>query len=158
MYPNRNHLPPARLLSRCLALLLLAAFVFAGVGCDSGPKDIVSGFVTLNGKPVAGTIQFVGASKESQAVPIGPKGDYTLPNPPHGECDVIIKGMGGVGGVTGPVKDASGASKDTMKDAGGLGGTGGMAVAPPKKYEQKGTLKFTVEGGKQKKDFELTSP
>jgi len=152
MYPHSSPpVLPARLIVRCLALLLLAGFVAAGIGCTRDAKDSVSGFVTLNGKPVTGNIQFISGSKESPPSPIGPKGDYTVINPPKGECDVVIKGLGA---VAGPVKDAKPMGD---KDAGsGIQGPGEMAAQPPQKYASRGVLKFTVEGGKQKKDFELT--
>jgi len=108
--------------------------------------------VTLDGKPVAGEISFVGTSGEAKAPLLD--GNYTVTNPPKGECNIVIQSLTMGGGPA--IKPPPG-----MEKAGGgtgtLSGTGAGGVPPPAKYGQPNNgLKFTVTGGKQTYDIQLT--
>jgi hypothetical protein len=143
--------PVGRLVS--LALLSTAVLVVAGCGGKSGPKNQVSGKVTLNGQPVVGTIKFSAGGKEKSGAILGNDGAYAVEDPPMGECDVTIEPMGGdmPGGIkAAPAVTGAGA----VKEAGLVGA--GQSQRPPDKYRKPGLLKFNVTGGKQTKDFELT--
>jgi len=82
---------------------------------------------------------------------IGPDGTYILPNPPKGECTVIVKGMmvPGMAAPTGP-KDAAAKMPGVVESKKG--------VEPPAKYAQanNGLAKVNITGGKQTHNIELT--
>ena len=132
--------------------LLVAALIFAGCG-DAGPANAVSGKVTLNGEPVAGSITFVGADGKEVSSPVGPGGGtYNIVDPPQGEVTVLIKGPGIA--ATPELKPAPGAM---AMPSGTDKGANSMGVNPPAKYaDASGGLKYTVRAGRQTKDFELT--
>jgi len=131
--------------------LLLATLVWV-VGCGTrGPKNSVSGKVTLNGKAVGGSVLFVGPDGKDYPTSIDHTGTYTLVDPPSGECKVAVRGTG---------KSAMPAVESA--------GVGSMApppgvkqieegVPPPSKYAspENGELKFTVTGGNQTYDIVL---
>jgi len=142
------HRPVRKLINLALLSAMLFAVTFVvGCGDSSGAKDQVSGKVTLNGQGVNGFVVFVGADKKEAQGPLL-NGIYHIDNPPKGEVDVLVKGMGGpVGPAPTPPKDSS--------TTGTLGGTSGGA-APPPKYAVPGALpKFKVTGGKQTHDITL---
>jgi len=147
-------LPVSRTFSaRSLLAGVLVAFV-AVVGCGpSGPSDVVTGKVSLNGQPVTGTVVFVAADGKTVEGVAGPDGNYMISNPPKGEVSIIVKAMPGMGGP-GPAMPKDMTGKDAMgKTAGGMG----QAVAPPGKYasQNNGLSKFTVTGGKQTHNIDL---
>src|SRR5262249_36775559 len=114
---------------RLLSVVVLSACIFVAAGCQRPPKDSVSGKVTLNGQPVMGIIRFIGSKGVEAIGPIMPDdGSYTIHNPPQGDVDVTIEAMVN--------------QRPTQR--------------PPVKYAKPGLLKFTVTGGKQVKDFDLT--
>jgi len=133
----------------CLGLLVLA-LVTGCPGTDS-MKNSVSGKVTLDGKPVAGTVVFVGADgKEVGVSPIGPDGNYTIPNPATGPVKVLVKSMtASLGG--GAIRPPGG---PTMPDPAGTS----QGVQPPAKYgaEKTTPLTFEVKTGKQTYDIPLS--
>jgi len=150
---------PHHLLALLLGILIVAS------GCNSkggGVKDIVTGKVTYKGQNVAGNIYFVGSDgKEVGPGPIG-GGLYTLPNPPRGECKVIIKPMPGMpaGGGAGGQKHKPDGKAPGTKGGEMPGGAApmDMGVEAPPKYSKLGPdndLKATVTGGKQEINFEL---
>jgi len=124
------------------------------LGCGSqGPKNTVSGKVTLKGDPVAGSVVFIGSDNKEVMTHINPDGTYSVPDPAMGENKVLVKG-GAVGGPAPPVlegtpKDFKGTMPPTT--------TTKMGVAPPPKYGSPDNgLSFKVTGGAQKYDIELT--
>jgi len=136
-------------------LAFLCTALVTGTGCSSsGARDVVSGKVTVSGQNVSsGQIKFLKDGKEAAMGPIL-NGDYQIENPPKGEVDVVITGqLGGEGPLKRPPGAVGGA-----KEGGNLQGdakSGG--VNPPPKYGMPNNgLKFTVTGGKQKKDWDLT--
>jgi len=98
-----------------------------GTGCPGGDgaKNSVSGKVTLNGKPVAGTVVFIGAdNSEVGTSPIGPEGNYTIVNPTPGPVKILVKGKGaagsgpGVGPVIAPPKGGADNAGHAWHDSG----------------------------------------
>jgi hypothetical protein len=139
--------------SRCsLAVLFVSTFALFGCsGGGGGPKDVVKGKVTLNGQPVSGQVVFIGPDKKEITALITLSGEYSIPSPPKGEYVILVKGMG----VTPPTGSKGGdkmkndPTKDVSSPAGGQ--------APPEKYSQPNNgLKFTVTGGEQTNNIELT--
>jgi len=136
--------PPGRFLQ----VLLLSTLIVV-VGCNPpGPKNVVSGKVTYKEKPVEGTITFItAAGKEFQGPITG--GTYFVNDIPAGEVRVTVKGP--------PKINVGGAGKDLPELPAGKGPAVQMGVSPPKKYENPDNgLKFTVKGGKETKNFDLT--
>jgi hypothetical protein len=136
-----------RLFRRHIAPVALLALMAAGCG-QEGPSDTITGTALLNGEPVTGTITFVVGDKSSNSVPIGPKGDFRIDNPPKGQGEFVLKGMGGVA-VAGPapIVPKGGADLPMAK----------MAASPPAKYAQRGNgTNFTYDGGRKKHDLTLT--
>jgi hypothetical protein len=129
------------------ALLLTLASLVAGCG-DGSAKDSISGTVkTSAGDNVSGTVVFVAGGKEAQ----GPllDGKYKVDNPPKGDCDVLVKGIGGPMGGT-----QVNVPKDTSKMPGNE--TGKTGVAPNQKYAHPGVLpKYKFTGGKQTHNITL---
>jgi len=149
---SADRLVSKRLAGRLLSLLVLSAAIVFAAGCGkAGPKNTVSGKVTLNGSPVMGDVVFVGGGKEAK----GPilNGEYTINDPPIGEVDVLVKGLEGAAGApAGGLKPPPGSKGDGLLDGAGAG----SAVPAPAKYSQPGSLpKFTVKGGKQTHDIDL---
>jgi hypothetical protein len=135
--------------------ILLAIFfssTLALVGCGGGgtdggrggAKDEVKGKVTLNGQPVFGTVTFIGADKKELYSPISVNGEYIITNPPKGEGQFLVKGMGA---DIPKGNEAKGDPKVKM-DKGN---------EPPAKYALPNNgLKVTITGGKQEYNLELT--
>jgi hypothetical protein len=108
--------------------------------------------VTLEGKPVAGQVIFIWDDKKELSSPIGPQGNYTIPEPPAGKVKVLVKSMTMPGGNQPLVKPKGGPE---MADPLGGGGMGG--AAPPAKYGAVNTtpLSFEVTSGRQTYDIPL---
>jgi len=136
-------------------LVLLIALV-PMLGCPSGDPaaTLVSGKVTMDGQPVAGTVTFFGADNKTEvgASPIGPSGEYSIPNPTPGPVKIVVKSMAGAAGG-GPLIPAPKGTTEMPKTAGGNQG-----VAPPVKYGSPTTtpLSYEVKKGKQTYDIQLT--
>lgn len=141
------------LLSRRLALCSLALAVAVAVGCggSKGSKDSVSGKVTSNNQPVSGLIEFTFSDGKMLASPLAPDGGYSIPAPPKGDAKVAVKGLGA---PPGPGIKAGAEMPKGVDMPGGVGG----GVQPPAKYGNPTTsgLTYTVKGGEEKKDFDLT--
>jgi hypothetical protein len=146
---NRSASSFSSILFRLSLQGLLLAVMVGALGCSkggSGPKNAVSGKVTLGGKPVAGEVIFVGSGNKEVKALIATDGTYSVTDPAPGDNDVLVKSML-LGGTAPP--------KDMMKDMKAPVGTGGTPA--PAKYAQRGNgLKFTVTTGQQKYDIELT--
>jgi hypothetical protein len=134
----------------CWSCLLLAA-VLAGAGCGKkGPASTVSGKVTLNGKPVAGTVTFIGPDNREITAPINPDGTYTVANPPAGQVQVVVRNLPGARpGMTPSIpRNVSMPGNVTSASVG---------LPPPMRYAwQNNGLAFSVTGGKQQHDIILT--
>ena len=141
---------------RTLGLALTALAIAMLAGCGSGGKDSknqVTGKVTLDGKPVSGTVYFQFSDNKELTSPISPTdGTYQIIDAPSGQVKVSIKGGLGGAGPTSKPPAAKGAPE--MPEMGG--GAGG--VPPPAKYGSPTTsgLTFEVKGGKQTYDIPLT--
>lgn len=156
LYLNRS--PSFYPLVRYASLALSLSVLVWSAGCSKGgPKDVVTGKVTLNGAKVVGTVTFIGPDKKPVKTPINPDGSYTLPNPAKGENIILVTGLG-IGAGTAPKDSFAPTDKDSavMKDK--TSTNSDMGKPPPDKYGSEATsdLKFTVTGGKQTKDLELT--
>jgi len=150
------HSPPSRV-SRWLGLVcLLAAIALAG-GCGNkaGTGSSVSGKVTLEGQPVAGSVVFVYGAEEKANAPIGVNGAYSIPNPPKGQVKVLVRAIPGSTGVSpvGPIPKGSGPEMPSM------GGTSSAGVPPPAKYASPETsgLTYEVKGGTKPLTFRSRS-
>jgi len=133
-------------------MLVFGLLLVAGCG-PSGPKSSVnkvSGKVTLNGQPVAGAVEFVGADGKKAECPITPgTGEYLLNDPPMGDVTILVKGMA-MPTLAGSPDAAKGIDK-SVPEAKAAG------VAPPAKYGvPNNDLKFKVTGGDQKYDITLS--
>jgi hypothetical protein len=152
-------MPTARISStlRFFRSPLFPAFIFlsaalslcgCGGGGTSGPKDIVKGKVTLEGKPVSGDVIFQNTSdksKEHKTV-TGNDGTYSFGGLPKGEYTVMVKGM--LSGLA-----ASKAEKDPIG-----GGGAPKGAEPPAKYAKpdNGLPKVDFKGGEMTHNIELT--
>jgi len=151
---SANGMVSNRFIGRLCASLLLFPFLLAGLGCGAGSKPVVSGKVTLSGQSVSGgTIKFQVGDKEAAAPILD--GKYSIDNPPLGEATITISppldaGVDSKGLPTGAPGGGGGATT--------LGGPTGAKVLPPAKYSQpnNGLAKFTIKGGKQTHDIDLT--
>jgi len=127
------------------------------VGCSGkskGPKDSVSGKVTLNDKPVSGTVHFVYGDNKDITSPIAADGSYLIPNPPPGNVKIVVTPAAGVAGgglVGGPQ------AKDVPLPEMDPGGGATKGEVPPKKYQDAKTtdLTYEVQSGKQTFDIQL---
>lgn len=136
-----------------VAVLAMTALVAAG--CNKGDADnVVSGKVTLGGKPVEGEIVFVNADGKDFPSPIdGTDGSYSISNIPKGKMNVLVRSstasLSSVGGSA-TVPQGAGAMP-------GMEGGGPTGVAPPRKYANpnKPLLTIEIEGGSQEKDWAL---
>lgn len=143
---------------RYASLALAFSVLLWSVGCSSkGSKDSVSGKVTLNGQKVAGTVYFTGPDKKTVNTPIGPDGSYVIENPSKGENVITVKGMGA---ATGSAPASSFAPVNPDKDGALMKDKSGkmdMGAPPPGKYAtDAGGLKYTVKGGRETYNIELT--
>lgn len=149
--PNTARLA-ARLVSSAVCLLALAV----AAGCGGGGKEAknqVTGKVTMDGKPVNGTVVFVTSDNKELQSPIGSTdGTYQIIDAPNGSMKIYIKGS--LAGTGGALKEPpkGGPGPDMAK---GLGGAG---VDAPAKYGSAATsgLTFEVKGGKQEHNITLT--
>src|SRR5271170_475352 len=79
--------------SRCFLLLVLMGMVL-GCGGPAGPKNTVSGKVTLEGQPVAGIVVFLSGDGKEVSGPINYlDGTYQIPDPPSGQVSIVVKGL-----------------------------------------------------------------
>jgi hypothetical protein len=157
-----------RLLTPRLGLLILFPLV-AGCGQRTGQ---VTGKVTYKGAPVpAGWISFRPADSSKNAVPVelDAEGNFSV-NLPAGEVTVTIDNRewaprpAGYGGVPPGLPNLSPEAKGKIgaprmpREGETRPGRPGKYVRIPDKYYEAETssLKFTVEGGSQTKNFELT--
>ena len=143
--------PFASRLARGISFGVLSLLVTVALGCggSKGSKDSVSGKVTTGGQPVSGEIVFTFADGKTLSSPIGEGGKYSIPGAPKGEAKVSVKGMGG---IAGPAKGMPDGPKGVDMPAAGGGG-----VPPPGKYAKADNgLTYTVKGGDETKDFDLT--
>jgi hypothetical protein len=133
------------------SLLFLLSVLLWGTGCGpKGPKNSVSGKVTLNGKAVTGQVTFIGPDSKEITSAINPDGTYMIPDPPAGQAKIVVKGMPGMpaGGVPPPAGKSIDAPGATAAE---------MGVPPPAKYALPDNgLTFNVTGGKQTHNIELT--
>ena len=139
-----------------LSLIAFAALTLAYLpGCPGGgTSNIVKGKVTMDDKPVAGIVALVADGKKFEG-PIGPNGEYVIPNPAPGTYKVTITPVVGApvgGGVTAPVvKD-----KTDVQPKGDNLAAGG--VQPPAKYHtaDKTDLSIEYKSGVLEKNFALS--
>ena len=148
-------LSPSR---RILGFGFFALSLAVIVGCGGGGKEAknqVTGKVTLDGKPVAGTVFFQFADNKESSSPISSTdGSYQIIDPPSGTAKVYVKGgLGGAGPQIGG-KEVPKGSPELAKDVGGVSG----GVPPPTKYGSPTTsgLTFDIKGGKQTYDIPLS--
>ncbi len=139
-----------------IPLSILVLLFSLMIGCSQPiPPDMVSGKVTLDGKPVIGEIIFIGADGKQVTSSVGPTGGaYSIGNPPQGEVTIVIRSLAGMTmpAGAGPPPNAGEASK-TMASTGGI-----TSVPAPAKYAdpQTSDLRYTVKPGKQEHDIQLT--
>jgi len=124
------------------------ASLVSATGCPGGKKkNEVTGKVTLDGKPVAGNVIFVGSDNKEIATLIKSDGTYVITDPPTGQVKVKVTGPLGVAAPPPLTKDK------TPETVGGMGG----GNPPPAKYASVDNgLTFNVTGGKQVYDITLT--
>jgi hypothetical protein len=139
-----------------LLTILLASAVLVAAGCGGkGPKNRITGKVTLNGQPVKGRVVFIGSDGKEKEAGIGPGGSYDLSDPPLGEVSILVKAPEKPAGAAPeekkPIVPNFGKGDKGKTDVPGTVGTGADegAVNPPAKYGKKDTspLKHTVKGG-----------
>lgn len=138
----------------CLVFLLASLSLVLGCGGESGgPKNEVTGKVTLNDKVVAGTVVFVLANGKEAKCVIGPDGAYSITEIVPGQAKVYIEPPAAGTGLV-QMKDKAGKAQEMPKDGPGTAGTG---VAPPVKYRSAATseLAFEIKTGKQTYDIPL---
>jgi len=129
-----------------LALVLVGLVWIAGCG-PKGPKNLISGTVTVEGKPVAGKVVFIGPDgTEKESALLG--GKYTLPDPTLGENQILVKPLLGAGGPmpTLPMKGP---------EMPGVSSTGAGEPPPAKYGSSPALLKVNVTGGQQTHDIAL---
>lgn len=133
-----------------LAILLI--LVLAAPGCEAN-RGSVSGKVTLNGKPVAGVVMFVGADNKEASSPIVADGSYTIRNPPTGPVKVLVTAIPGMGAATANLP--RGAPPVPPPPGGATTSTAG--VPPPARYASATNgLTLDVTGSDQRYDIQLT--
>jgi hypothetical protein len=129
-------------------LLGLLTLAVALVGCRSAPpptgEATVTGKVLVGGKPpvTGSSIEFIGPDGKAASAPVDRDGSYNLTNAPLGECKVVVKS-----GKSTELAVGKGAEMPGMPSSSG--------VAVPAKYGQPGQLTFSVQKGKNTKDFDL---
>lgn len=141
-----------RYVPRLLAFSILAAALAAASGCGSGGTGIVSGKVTVDGKPVThGTIFFVSEVGKKDAFAAGIiEGDYTSEPMPVGGTKIYIVSRevppGGPGGGGNDLQKSS--PKASPK-----------VIKVPERYGSPETsgLTYDVVKGDQNKNFELSN-
>jgi len=128
---------------------MLVLVLSAGCGGGKGDaKDSVTGKVTLNSSPVAGTVTFVYEDNKEVAGPINPDGTYLVSNPPPGKVKVVVKGHPGTGALV-PTPKGAGPEMPSMA------GSGSQAVPPPRKYGSAATTDISYEVKPGKHTFDL---
>jgi hypothetical protein len=134
-------------LSLCLLTAALAFALGCGGGKSEGVKNEVSGKVTHNDKPVAGTLVFVYADGKEVSSPLLPDGGYMVPDAPPGQVKIYIKPVAGF--AVPPMKGGAEMPKDGPVSA-------GPGVPPPRQYQTvAGGLTYEVKAGKQTHDIPL---
>jgi len=148
-----SHAVPRRL---PLILLIAALVCLAGCSGKGKIKNKVTGKVTLDGEPVAGTVSLIGEDGKEAPVSglLEEGGTYTILNPPLGKYEVIVKAPLGGGNPGQPPPNAAGTG-------GGVSANkveGPKGKMPPKKYERpkNGLPQLEVTGGEQTHDIALT--
>ena len=141
-----------------LGLFLLAILTWIP-GCPSGPSNVVKGKVTLDDKPVHGTVKYVGADGKDFAAPINPDGTYMVANLTPQNYKITVFGGLQVAKVDAPkdlTKDAKDKGKDVSINLPGPSAGGG--VDPPRKYEKAETSELSLDykGGSVTKDLILS--
>jgi hypothetical protein len=141
----RHHLSASWLVPFTLVIVLAA-------GCGKKePTSTVTGKVTLNGQPVAGTVAFVGPDNKQVTAPINPDGTYTVASPPTGQVRILVKSLPGAIPGAKPIISADMAR--TMPVSTTAPATG---QSPPARYAWPNNgLTFNVTGGKQSHDITL---
>ncbi len=147
---------------RSLSAVVLLGLV-AAAGCSGTKQNFVTGKVTLDGKPVAGTVTFIGPNNKKVQSPIGRDGTYSVLNPEPGENKITVTGMPKLGatdpmGGRGDPRAADMVKKQTeMMKANAPEDAVFEAEPPPEKYATPGNIPaFTVTSGKQIYDIPLT--
>jgi hypothetical protein len=145
---------------RLCGLVLLLALV-ALVGCGKGTGH-VTGTVTYKGQLItSGAVVFYGADGNADSGRIDRKGTYTVAQAPSGKVKVAVLPAKARRESGPPVSRATGQPKDPpAKDGDDIAPaapSGGKAAFPEKYADPETTpLTFTVSGGKQTFDIELT--
>jgi hypothetical protein len=147
---------PYRLLT---ILLASAVIVAAGCGGGKGPKNRISGKVTMGGQPVKGRVIFFGSDGKEKDSGLGAGGAYEILDPPLGEVTIVVKGYDRPAGAGEELKPTIPKTKDKAKldGPGSVGTQDEGGVNPPAKYGKKDTspLKHTVKGG-SKEEHNIT--
>lgn len=112
----------------------LATLILALTGCSGGgsnePKDVLSGKITVGGKP-APSVQLVVISPDGKpgGGTANEKGEYLMPNPPHGMLRFQFMSPASL--------------------------PKGSVLVPPKYSTPAAAVTFEYPGGKVTKDFDL---
>lgn len=111
----------------------------------------------MDGKPVSGTVVFVGSNKSEIVAPITLNGEYTIPNPPKGEGYFLVKSML-AGSPPPPAGDKKGKATPEMKDDPTKNATAPGGDPPPAKYAKpdNGLPKVNYTSGELVQDLTLT--
>ena len=150
--PQKPQNSPSLSTPRLAAALLLAAALACLAGCgENVPKNLVTGKVTLEGKPVSGQVVFLAADGKEYTALITGAGGYSIANAPAGEARVMVRAVGGAAPQAAPPRDGGDVKMPPTTTPGGEQG-----AAPPAKYASPDTgLKVNVTGGKQTFDITL---
>jgi len=155
--PSPAPLLSGRVYARFLLIALLIAAVVGVAGCGSrGPKNLLTGKVTLKGEPVNGSLAFIGPDSQEKVCPINPDSTYVIGDLPAGDYQVLVKPFGKAAGPAGaptPVIPKDSAAMPGMPSGPSLG----QGATPPAKYGKPGnglTVKVTGSS-KQTQDFPL---
>ena len=143
---------------RCLARLgygLALLALLALTGCGGTKTGMVSGTVTLDGKPVpTATVSFIAADGKAYTGISGDDGAYTVDKVPVGAAKITVfttkpmKSMGGMPGVKGGTANMPGMSAPSAAH-----------VDVPESYNKADSsgLTYTVTSGQQTYPIELKS-
>jgi len=144
--------------ARFLLTALLIAAIVGVAGCGGkGPKNLLTGKVTLDGKAVNGELTFIGPDGTPRIAPVNPDGSYVIGDLPAGDYQVLVKAMAKPAGMIGAAPPI--VPKDSSPMPGMPSGpTLGQGADPPKKYSTQGNgLTVKVTGAsKQSHDITLT--
>lgn len=141
--------------SRWFGLCLVPLTLALVVGCSGkggGAKDSITGKVTLEDKPVSGTVYFVYADNKEVSSPIKADGSYQIDKAAPGKVKIVVKSMLGSAG-TGLVAPPKITDQPEMPKLDG----GGQGVPPPPKYNAANTsdIEYEVQPGKHTFDIQL---